>query len=304
MSQYLSRQVDRRPPLWVWTIVAGLLITTFVLYKLFVAEHVENLPLAGSEFYAVNSERLQKFTDAKQGLAQLSVVSIGTSLTHFATHSGYEAGAAFSSKEVVSLLNISRASARFVDFEPLLEQILDAHPDILLVHSDLFLFERREGAMVTRTSIKNWLRSMTWLKVNAIEREWRNQERRDCQDRGAVNTEEKISYLEELYSEQVSLPPSFIRLASRAREKGVRVVVISLARHYSLRRDHSRAFHTRQTALRVALEPFDGIPLWVSPDSWGSEYYCDFSHLNDNGRDKFMGWLLPRLQGQNDEVSQ
>lgn len=312
MSRRTYNAANRLSPLWVWAVVVCLLLLTFVVYRLFLEERVQKM--TNQAFIAVNAERLQKFAGNEAGETRFRVVSLGTSLTRAATYpeySGKYSGLGFPGG--LKVLNISRPGARFDHFTTILPQVIAAHPDVLLIHADLLrLADARMSLAVAgrecRSLIERWFGELAGLapvnKDDSLEDEWRWQNNRACSGSSPVRvTDERIAKKRAQYSQEVVLPPAFIELVGQARERGIRVVVLHVSRHYELRQHYSRLLGEWLVGLRTALLPLKDIPVWISPGNFAQEDYCDFSHLNENGREKFTTWLLPHLADLADEIS-
>lgn len=87
-----------------------------------------------------------------------------------------------------------------------------------------------------------------------------------------------------------------IELIEEARKKGIKVVVIHMSRHQSLSQHYAETLQSWQKDLQKLLAPYPDVQFWISPTDWEVTDYCDYAHLNDSGRDKFMKWVTPRLR--------
>ena len=306
------------PPLGVWMAVVCLLLVTVVSYKFFFEHSVENFSYVGPEFVVVNGERLMKFSasgDAGTGGGRgrdtrLQVVSLGTSLTKYATYSEQNANpseAELLSINELNLLNISCPDGRLIHFSPLWDHIIASRPDFILIHDDL-LSANYDPRDIIRRFIKGWLRSMfgggdPLGQGDRVGSALNYQVNRVDLDPSPGIVAQRIALLQRRYEWRPDLSPEFIALAHQARQEGIGVAVVHLSRQNLFRVQYLDALRGWLAGLGSALASCDDIPLWVSPTHWEEDDYYDSSHLNDQGRDRFMGWLLSKLQAVPEEAS-
>lgn len=309
MRQRMSRPVNCIPSLWVWAVVMCLPVLTYALYQYFSMEYFGTLTYNGKAFITVNSERLHKFSKGRDDKSRFRVVILGTSLTKNATYP--ENGGDFSlpggfANTEIDVLNIHHPGAQLAQFTALTPRILEAQPDVLIVHSDLFdklpLINKTRHQRL-RVTVKRWFRRVLWF-VHARKRpdparaEWRNQSRRNCREK---NIRDLSIRAEGRYVKKPVLSRSFIELVAQANQRGIRIVVLHMSRHSVFRQYYIDSLRQWQASLQSALLPFKNIQRWNSPEDFAQEDYCDFAHLNDSGREKFTAWLVPRIMRLKDE---
>lgn len=202
-------------------------------------------------------------------------------------------------------VRIVHNSAQFSDFEPLLDPILDLHPDRILIHADL-LFRRR----------RPWVDFVTYLRAlgDHVVRGWpllddpkAVQEERTCPAETDPNWfgvpehwRRLVAYVDRELDVRPEDSPEYYRVkafADAAARRGIPVTVLLVPSSRRLE-DHfygpGRGYYPEALA-RLAGDP-DLLTLWSFPDAaTGEENYCDFIHMKAETGARYSDWLVQRL---------
>ena len=301
-GQTRGKERKRPAPLvsWVWALaIIGLLASR--------PPEILGIEVPPSEaFQAYNSERLRAFaesrvTEAAASPRPLRVISLGNSRLKHATFDDqvFTEFAATRGKEGVEYLRIVNNWAVFKNFEPIADQILAAEPDVVLLQLELLGLERGPlGRTILTREYLIWRLAGfgPWNPRNVDQGEL--QFNKPCTN---VQTEEALwrrlertyDWLEDnLDAESPRLAREFI---AKAVAKNITVVLLGIPMTERMEQERrSNPEHLLEIAQQLEAEA-QNIAYLNYPGSLPDDRYCDFVHMNKQGREEYSSWILGEL---------
>jgi hypothetical protein len=272
---------------WVWTL--GFL-TVFAL-------GVAALPHRDTAVYEAYRKRIASFSQAHRRGRPL-VVYMGASRAYRATPTGRETEWLFEQKPEkrgVSFLKLARPRAVMEFYEPLLESILDLKPDLIVLQAETlrpdpwrWVEDARAGlrlALVGKAGGYGWHIDPPSYR-NCVVRK----------NEGTFNRA-KQNVLE-TFSEFDELIPEARRFFDEARARGVRIVVLEIERSLELREATNDVAARWRRQLSDELSAWPEIEMMTYAEELALDHFCDYSHFSKSGMEKFLGWLVPRIEAR------
>jgi hypothetical protein len=288
----------RKPPPGVW-IAAALLAAAL----LFVLASLDRNPMfaAATSGFRLNLDRLsQTPSDATH------VVAIGSSKSMFALDfdDAFAARLDGHGRRVV-FHRITAGGAEFADLQPALAAVAQHPPKVLLLESELLLFDRGD-ALTLEGAIQAARKNATLLvallmrgRVGGSAAANRGREhwtlpsvcsaRHDAESQRAyaeyarhwrpTREAERTAYLGYLHAMQAA---------------GTRIVLLELPRSPAADEAIPDAIKQEGARLRAELAQREGFPFW-DPGVLPTDVYCDQMHMNARGREAYSDWLARRL---------
>lgn len=281
MSAKSQRSGGEAPPLATWLWVVAFLC-------LFAGAALAFVPGPNAHVLAAYASRIDDFVEEHRGSPDPRVVLLGTSLAYRALPTGPEA----EQRLGVAFLKLARPGIRFHFYEPLIDRIFAARPDLILLQTELF---REAGAYRVRE-----LREALRL---ALRGQWGGRGRGidppdfgDCAGRQApALLPQAVANVRAEFPGFDGLPRSARRFLDRAAEEGVPVVLLDLPRTPTLEAATGGRARRWRDEVEATLAPWPTLRSLRYDGAAGDGDFCDFAHLHPAGRDRFLAWLRPRL---------
>lgn len=203
----------------------------------------------------------------------------------------------------VHFLRLARAKSSVEHFLPVLEQVLNVAPDILLIDADSILYRFQAGPFQPLLGdYADYVRSIArrqLLRVMGVvdtRRELPALLDADFEFTAQQNSETFRLYASAMKNREACglLPPGHpvIQLLRRARARGIRVVLVEMPRSRQAESVIPTAHLARNKALRGQLERECGVIFLKHPERFPLDRFRDFSHLNQAGAEQFSRWLM------------
>ena len=292
-----TRKTEPIKPFSIWVITA---LYGFVFVSVFdsVATSVE-LP-ALEAFWAFNQTRIDRYAAlVAEHPDDRRLVILGNSTVRYGTDIDHES-MTFPGVDGIRVLRIVNNRANFSDFEPFVEEILRLQPDVILLQADLLGRQRVLEQLSKPALLQNYLKWQVtgqgpWnpAKVDQMELQI---DQVDYRDQSEARFERRLRSLNEwqtinLNGQDSQLACDFIE---RSVGRGIPVVL-----HYIPVTNRATPLQQRMMSQltpiveRLANKP--GVSLLEYPDDLPSDHFGDFVHMNQQGREVYMSWLVPKL---------
>lgn len=278
---------SKSPPLYVWGI-ACLLVCMIAAAAFF---------LRGRSFIVQTKEKLHLFSV----LNEKRVVAIGTSLLgqatfpdHLMSDFGREKGF-----DEFKFFQMTKGGMFLEDIFPSLNEITDAKPDVVVIESNLLLFtlDERERLNMEIGRHKKYLRylvlryllSFTGSKPRETDF---LQTRQDAAIlAGKTEGLKKYRVRDDVFPEEIE---DFFALSKKQK---IKIIIADVPRYEKLEEVITKlpGNNQKMTNLIQDLKIKYGIEYLEYPEKLGLEYYMDFSHFNQKGRELYSLWLLSCL---------
>lgn len=283
---------SKSPPLYVWGI-ACLLVGIFT---------VSSFYFTNRSFIRYNKERLHAFST----VSEKRVVAIGTSLLFHGTFFDNRMSD-FGKKNGFgrfSYLQITRNGGFFEDFVPLMPAITDAKPNVVVIQSNLLLLSRDKIDRLKRAIArhKKYLKYiLSFPLVHFVPSKLTDTQLTtasgDATNQNSVFFASVTKDLRKYEVRDITLPKDFEDFFERAREQKIKIIIIDIPRYEKVEEVITQLPENRQklsSLIRYLKENYD-IEYLEYPEKLGLEYYMDFSHFNQKGRERYSIWLLSCL---------
>ncbi len=274
----MSVQTLHQPPLKVW-IFAGLLVVALIALLANVALHITEPASTGR----LNLQRLAQATSS-----QVHVVAIGTSKTRAAIDFDrfFAQRLAAAGRKIV-FHRISWSGALYADLEPALAALRDAPPDILLVESDLLLFDRQHE-VVDRWQDRwrgNVSKLTWWVKGQAGQVDHGNYAYDNRDDyagmeaycRHMKSPQKLRAYGESVKTWKLSSPAqreAYLAFLRPMQDAGTKIVLLELPRSAAADGVFLPLLTQQMQALRAQIVQTQGFAYWA-PQTPPDSAYCD-----------------------------
>lgn len=276
---------------WFWATVflSSFIILVFLKVDFFVTPD--------DEFVVFNNARLEQF--AKQP-ARYKVIALGDSRLKYASLPDEElASLAARSKADMAFLRIVHNQGQFSDFEPFLDNILRARPDLLILQKPLLTRHRH-----SQRDLRNLQKFLVWALTDG-EGTWNpaGLDQYELQFGTPICGIGARSITSDMSDQQFDAMVSEVKsrgtpdsdgsntaaarnFVASARQAGVNVVILGLPAMPSYFRIFAEAFPDY-----VAAEVKIDAESWEYPGQFPADNYCDMIHLDANARVVLSGWL-------------
>jgi len=320
MADRKNKTVVKAPrgavPLWVW-IAAAMLFAGVVLFA-----HQLPDPSRAEALAYFNVKRVERFA-GQQGGHPLRVVVLGISHAQCALFFDEEMEA-FSRTNgfgEIQFLRFAKLDGAIADFVPVLGPISEARPDIVLIEANLLLFDFRGGMDDMpqrfrflrseelrdrgddRNKLRNYFLGMLGIQQRPRQAAGPNDA---ASDRKAyLNIRHRQSELDfsryrdagadRLRVRSFGAPTAFIDFFESMKRTGVPVVMLDVPR--SAKANAIRSDDINAAAQRLIRQYQDacGLRYLAYPGPLGTEYFKDFVHMNEQGRERYSRWFLSEL---------
>ncbi len=283
---------DGQPPLAVMIAAVGLAVITITILC--------NLHRLGPGLpERLNLERLSHAPGP-----QITIVAIGTSKSRHGIHFDSAMSEALSQAGIsANFYRITHSSATIRQLRPALDHLTQNPPDLLLLESDLLIFEpwgknrRIQWNLQLKKNVRkiiDLLRKKNITKENygiiAFKKaELCIKEKPSLLKRFEKNVEtRKVSSESERADYHDYLMPMV--------EQGTHVVLLELPRSPAANAFFPQKLRVEASRLRTRYADMPGFSNWKPPPLLLPEIdYCDHGHLRESGREKFSQWLVTQI---------
>jgi hypothetical protein len=291
--------IANKPPLSVW--IAATLAAVVLFLALGNLHRTAWLAASVDRTAGFNLQRLQSVpSDA------LHVVAMGSSKSMYAIDfdDAFAARLAAPGRRVV-FHRITASEPGIGDMQPVLEAIAQRPPDVLLVETELLLFDRGEPATfpaLLKHARQNLSLLRTQLAVLPAHREVDNNRGLEewsleaiCKQSQAPDAQ--LAYAD--YAARWRITTDAERAADldylrRMRAAGTQVILLTVPRSPSADAVVPPRLKQESALLRERLMKQEGFIEW-EPDTMGESLYCDQIHVNQRGRAFYSAWLAKQL---------
>ena len=189
-------------------------------------------------------------------------------------------------------MKLARPGAFLHFYDRLLDDVFALDPNVIVVHAESL-----------RSEPWQWVDDARW----AVRLAWRGQAGRrgipvdppefsDCGRRqGPEALERSVRLLKSRFSDFGGISRAGRRFFDQARERGVQVVLLELERSGPLIEASGDAVGRWREDLFASLEPWPEIRVLSFSDALPLDHFCDFSHYNERGRERFLRWFVPQI---------
>lgn len=255
-------------------------------------------------FVEYNLERLDTFHSAKGK----KIIGIGSSLLHNATffdqfmsdfgkENGYDS---------IRFLRIIKYGSAIEDFVPLLDPMLNTSPDIIVIEFNmLFLLGGWARPPSFWNDMKKFIRFVIQhpTKVSDFQKAERGNlelsmklpDRNARQDSSVFA--KRVRKMKEFRVRNSGFPKELENFFSVSGGRKIKMVIVDVPGYTKLEEaiEEWSVNKQKMSDLQLELKIKYGIETLKFPDELGLEYYMDFSHFNQKGRERYSLWLLSCL---------
>jgi len=287
------------PPLRVWGYTAAILV---ILMALLAGE--AHMPAFARPASGVSAETLNLGRLSEAAPHPLEIVALGSSKTLYAIDYDDRFTKRLAAlPHPVAFHRVTFEGANFWDLEPALRALASHPPDMLLLESDLLLFDRgsrfpiRHDLLPLEKRLDAYLSGRKHSDDNYGQN--RGAERFPSAQECAVRQSEpeRLLYATRLSTARLSTPESrqkYLELLRALRSSGTQIVLLRLPRAAWAEAllppwaAQSNAVTLPEFAAR------NGFDLWTA-DPLPAGAFCDEGHMTALGRDLYSRWLSTRL---------
>lgn len=281
------------PPLWVWAATASVCLVIGVLFFLafrnFLSEEKKDFASSGLE-------RIGAFSQSGGGAQR--VIALGTSLMYFDTFfdGKMDAFARSQGHGRLRFLRIARARGSFEYFTPMLDGILAARPDVIIIEHDLLFYQWDEAGQDLPGFIKEKIKALLGVsfKPNPLNfLEDKLEPDITAQDPAGFADPEKFIAMRPLAAVWNGEVEDFLK---RAGDRGIIVVLLKMPRTPTT--ESIMAPEADKGVIEARMKRYRGLGIGelIFPEALDTSHYLDYSHLNEKGRERFSRWLVIRLE--------
>lgn len=281
------------PPLRVWAATASVCLITGLVFFLMFRNYLAGVK---KEFVTSGPERIGAFSQSGPGAQR--VIALGTSLMYFDTFFDGKMDAFARSRgyERLRFLRIARARGSFEYFSPLLESILAARPDVLIIEHDLLFYRWAADGQDLPGFIKERIKSFFGIPFkpnHLILLDGNLEPGTPVMDPAGFADPEKFIAMRPLATGWDGEVEDFL---DRARGRGITVVLLKMPRAPLAERVLAPEAYRGVIEARMKRYRALGARELVFPEELDLSHYLDYSHLNEKGREIFSRWLVVRLE--------
>ena len=288
---------DRPPPLSIW-LFASLFAIVFI-NGFDLASNEIDIP-ASQAFLTHNRTRLNRFAElSRKSPERVRIVMLGNSTLKYGTNIDEESFS-FVGDEKFRVIRIINNWARFSDFAPLVEQIFDAQPDLIVMQADLLGRVRLIDHFTKPAQLQRYLKWKAigqddWDLFN-LDQEELQIDQVDYEDKSDARFERRrLSVTEwqgiDLESQDAKQAKHFLETANA---KGISIVL--LYSPVTNRAETLEKVIKAELAEEVSRHLESArVTLLEYPHQLEDSHYSDFVHLNASGREIYSKWLVEEL---------
>jgi hypothetical protein len=290
--------VANKPPLSVW--IAAILAASMLLLALGNLHRTAWLASSAYTIERFNPQRLQEVPPRA-----LHVVALGTSKTMYAMEfdDAFAARLGLPGRRVV-FHRITASDPLFGDMQPALVAIARRPPDVLLVESELLLFDRSDRAPLTVVlgRARQNLLLFAQLAGGLVHRELNNNRGQEEWPIEARCLQSRTPDALGAYADQAARwrtttddeRAAYLTYLRRMRDAGTQVVLLAVPRSPSADAVVPASLKRQGALLRDRLLAQEGLGGW-DPGVMPESLYCDQVHVNRAGRAFYSAWLAKQI---------
>lgn len=281
-------------PLYVWGLTF-FFVCVVVGFSLF---------LFRQSFVYSNIEKIRIFST----VTEKRIIALGSSLLGHATFpdefmSDFGKANGF---DDFKYLQITRGGGLQEDFIPFMHSITEAKPDIVVIESNLVLLDldKSERLKLIERRHQKKLRHIgsqliRWFfgaKQKNSQSTLKTIDQQTKQD--SMFFVLRSEFTKNHFGVRDTILPKEIKdFFVRAKEKKIRVILVDIPRSERLEEVITRlpSYDQNVSYMIQALKTKYGVEYLKFPDQLGLEYYVDFAHFNQAGRERYSLWLLSCL---------
>lgn len=282
--------LENAPPLrvWIYAILLALLLWVGMLFNNAHAEAVRE-----DHFLRQCRTDIRALHNGVDGGNSRLVILLGTSLMEKVTRNLlWEEQSSSYGLQNLRFLKMTLPMSNLYHFLPVMDELLEKPPDLLLIESDLLFnveyhsrFSLKYLMMLPKSIM---LRIMSPLRrKNHFRVLHRNPER--ILARRLKTIQVQMGRL------TVARGP-FAGMVSRLRSRGVRVVIVEIPRSAPVDKVKREVILSRHGAFVDFVKRSCGVPWLVYPEPLSPSWYSDSSHLTPRGARRFLSWLIPEIR--------
>lgn len=261
-----------------------------------------------------NISYVERFSEADKK-ADIGIIMLGNSRLRHAIRAGFdpEKYLILDNGRKLAILQYAMNGAQFEDFEYMTDSILQARPDYLLIIDSILSNARSTDQVFTLFSkiVFSYLEGL--VTDRAPQQRWWD-ERTDLMDvcyedytqemmRIRIDTT-KHRDAHSLNSDVNGNIETVRDFIGQAIEQDIKVIVLTLPPNTEVLEQHKVPVHVldfsglRYMPTHAQLLPalHNQVMWWDYVHPFGKEHYCDFVHLNEEGRPLFTKWFLDKIQ--------
>lgn len=299
----------RTVPLLVWG-AAGALFLAVLLF----AHWLPDAKTAEATGY-FNVQRLDRLRARQQpGVPRVVVVGTSLSMSALFFDEDMEQFARDNGLPGVQFIRFTKLDASLEDYAPLLAKILDAAPDIVLFESRLFLlthqfkewekktmrFFAQEDGKDARKKLKRFFEERFGAKRPQQKKENPNvavSEKKILDSIRRRQTQNDLDNFQNAMEDKMivrefSVPAAYAAFFEELRKRGI---IGALLDTPASEHETTLFAHEKMLELTRHYQEACAIHALAYPGKLGLEYYKDFRHMNERGRDAFSRWFLAEI---------
>lgn len=272
--------------------IAILALTVFFDYK--------EQTLRNKLFFEHHSKRLEDFKSDNLG-GGLKVVGVGTSLFRASTYYDKDMNAYAWQRLNIPLeyLRISEPGGGNLDWQPLMQKIIQADPDVILIEN-YYLFYRRN------LNRSYYSRSQRYFKDKRIHKRWQvtlaeMSEKIDLYEQ--IKAKKKEVTKEKLIKKRKSkdktfifgLRPGYKEIFEICQKKNISIIVLDMPIHSKARIAFGEERLQYINNKLTELETEGLIKRLAGPYNLNNNDFADLRHMTQSGREKYSSWLIKNL---------
>lgn len=266
-----------------------------------------------NDIYLAQLDLLQTIRDHKNS-DDLTVIMMGNSRLRHASTFGFDPN-----EEIINLpdgrrifaLQFAEDVAMFSSYKDIWLHILASKPDILIVQDMLFTTARRTEAMSLKAVSKVIYDYYDMIRQGMEPLDEWNRERNHIIDEMCVKDFNRQAMQDRIifgaYRDNHSLTDNDNTVAmrgaiSQALDAGIKVMIMRLPTNEKAIAKFGIEPHVVDyfglgfiPSKQQLLPDLKDKVTWLEYPAPGTEQFCDFSHLNEQGRDNYSDWLLRQL---------
>ena len=294
----MTGPIATKPPLTVW--IAAVMAAVALLLAL---GNLHRTPWLATSAYRSERFNLRRLREVAPDA--LHIVALGTSKTMYAMDfdDAFAARIASSGRRVV-FHRLTASDPEFGDMRPALAAIAQRPPKVLLVESELLLFDRSDRALLDvmlKRSRQNVL-MLANLVSGLVHRELSNNRGLEEWTIQSRCLQSETADVLDTYADHAArwrMTTDAERLAwlvylRRMRAAGTRVVLLAVPRAPSADGAVPADLKRQGALLREELLAHEGFIGW-DPGAMAESLYCDQVHVNRRGRAFYSAWLAKQL---------
>jgi hypothetical protein len=280
-------------PVATWVLTAVLVVTGLLAMVLIGKDPVTPPSQAFLQFNAARADRFGGNTQANP----YRVLLLGNSRLKYATWEKAQIDALAKGASRLDVLRLVNNWATFADFEPFLDTLIAAEPDLVVIQLELMSQERS-----IEWNVKSLRLYLRWLFFRTVGEVWNPEDvdqaslqyETECSNIAptAAAVDQRLTRTEHwlTHDPQGSSSKAARRFVEELRRRKIPVVFLAIPRSRAMEAARPEASLTSDS-----LTEDERAAVWRYPHAVADEDFCDTVHLSDAGRRDFTAWITDRL---------